>query len=602
MPGAIQVISPGRGQVKAPATDVCTVFCFDANRGVVWAQTARKAPMRLTNIGIYDFKRVKAVEFDLEDVSLLIGGNNSGKSSVLQAIHFAVSCFRAARAFGKTTTQPATTLAVNQFSYRPSNDLMRLRHSSAMTQSAGPSIRFRYIHNDGSEKEAWLRLYRGKNANIQLGYSSATPLFSSASDQINPFSIFVPGLAGLSLQEERRPNSVVTYGIAQGDSNLYLRNVLNRLCLDDQKLQRFHDMIAPMFPGIEVMSSFDEDIDQFIDVRVRISGHSVPLELAGTGALQAIQLAAYVTLYEPKLLLLDEPDAHLHPGNQKQLVDLVFEISSSTSTQVLMASHSRHVLDRVLHNPLGQTVWLKNGSKQDNSGADLPLLLDIGALDQFEELSRARTKKLVFCEDTKIEKIDVLLRSSGINPDDIHLVSYDGVDNLTATAIVVEFFLSLGPGRKALVYRDGDCMTPEEKAWLKGKAAKELPESATLYISRYTDIEHGLCDPEHISTVTGLSLSDAQELVSEAVSENQARLASKATSKRSDLKFKVLKDCDVSASADSLFKSGITFEYALGKLLLPRVREKLTARGLGNVDLNVQSPALSDADLSAIFS
>ena len=558
--------------------------------------------MRLTNIGIYDFKRIKAVDFDLEDVSLLIGGNNSGKSSVLQAVQFAVSCLRAAKTFGKTPTQPATTLSVNQFSYRPSNDLMRLRHSLAMTQSSGPSVRFRYKDGDGSDKESWLRLYRGKNANIQLQYSSATPLFKSASDQINPFSIFVPGLAGLSLQEERRPNSVVTYGIAQGDSNLYLRNVLSRLCADQVKLRRFHEMISPMFPGIRVDTYFDENIDQFIDAQVRIGGHAVPLELAGTGALQAIQLAAYVTLYEPKLLLLDEPDAHLHPGNQKQLVDLVFEIASSTSTQVVMASHSRHVLDRVLHNPLGQTIWLKNGIKQDNAGADLPLLLDIGALDQFEELSKARTKKLIFCEDTKIEKLNVLLRSSGIDPESVHIVSFDGVDNLTAAGIVVEFFLSLGAGRKAAVYRDGDCMTPEEKAWLKGKAAKELPSDATLFISRYTDIEHGLCDPAHIALVTGLPLEDAQALVADAVAENQARLASKATSKRSDLKFKVLKDCDVSASSDALFKNGLTFDFALGKLLLPRVREKLSARGFGSVDLNVESNVLADSDLAAIFS
>lgn len=348
--------------------------------------------MRLTSIGIRDFKRIKSVDFELEDVSLLIGGNNSGKSSVLQAIHFAVSCFRAAKTFGKTPSHPATTLSVNQFSYRPSNDLMRLRHSLPMTQSSGPSVRFGYKDDSGADKESWIRLYRGKNANVQLQYSSSTTLYKSASDQINPFSIFVPGLAGLSLQEERRPNSVVSYGIAQGDSNLYLRNVLNRLSADRSKFKRFHEMISPMFPGIRVETSYDEDVDQYIDAQIRIGGHAVPLELAGTGALQAIQLAAYVTLYEPKILLLDEPDAHLHPGNQKQLVDLVFDIASSTSTQILMASHSRHVLDRVLHNPLGQTIWLKNGAKQDNGAADLPLLLDIGALDQFEELSKSRTK------------------------------------------------------------------------------------------------------------------------------------------------------------------------------------------------------------------
>lgn len=209
---------------------------------------------------------------------------------------------------------------------------------------------------------------------------------------------------------------------------------------------------------------------------------------------------------------------------------------------------------------------------------------------------------MIFCEDTKLDKLSVLLTSSGIDLDEVHIVSFDGVDNLPATGVVVEFFLSLGSGRKAAVYRDGDCMTQKEKAWLKGKAAKELPSGAKLYISKFTDIEHGLCDPSHISEVAGISIKDATDLVSEAVSENQARLASKATLKRSDLKFKVLRDCDVTISSEKLFKNGITFEYALGKILLPRVREKLSERGLGSLDLNVVSSALSDPDLKAIFS
>ena len=96
------------------------------------------------------------------------------------------------------------------------------------------------------------------------------------------------------------------------------------------------------------------------------------LQLAGTGALQALQLIAYVVLYEPKLLLLDEPDAHLHPGNQKQLVDLISDIAAQTDTCVIMASHSRHVLDRVSSNTLGTVTWLKDGTIQKNSQAGDP--------------------------------------------------------------------------------------------------------------------------------------------------------------------------------------------------------------------------------------
>ena len=48
--------------------------------------------MRIDRIAISNFKRVRELSLNLGDITYLVGGNNSGKSSVLQAIHMAVSC------------------------------------------------------------------------------------------------------------------------------------------------------------------------------------------------------------------------------------------------------------------------------------------------------------------------------------------------------------------------------------------------------------------------------------------------------------------------------------------------------------------------------
>ncbi len=248
---------------------------------------------------------------------------------------------------------------------------------------------------DGQPKVFKLALRRGKNANVALKFSN-TAFFKEASDLAKPFSIYVPGLAGLSLLEERRANAVVTSGIAQGDSNLYLRNLLLRICEDGDRKERLHGLISNIFSKTVLETYFDENTTQHISSNVTVGDFKSPLELAGTGALQALQLVAYVVLYEPKILLLDEPDAHLHPGNQKQLVDLIFDIAAQTDTSVIMASHSRHVLDRVAGNALGSVVWLRNGIIQEQENADLPRLLDIGALDSFEEISKPHVKRLSF--------------------------------------------------------------------------------------------------------------------------------------------------------------------------------------------------------------
>jgi len=463
--------------------------------------------MKITHLRIQSFKNIDQLEFALDDVNLLIGGNNSGKSSVIQGIHFAISTLRAARMHGKRSNQPATTLGLNQFTFLPTQEIMELNHYTPMTQNQGPRFDFWFEDDDGKENRFFISLYRGKNANISLLYPETSSFFSRASNLKAPFSVYVPGLAGIPLAEERRANAIVQTGIAQGDANLFLRNVLHRLENDRQKKASLRHLMRRIFPGFNVETKFDEDLNQFISSRVTLSGQSTPLEMAGTGCLQALQLAAYVIQYEPKLLLLDEPDAHLHPGNQKLLIDLLFSLSETSGTQILLASHSRHVFDSVNNNPLGTVRWLSDGNLVEDTDADVGLLLDLGALDKFEELKEAEPSVLVFAEDEKTARLKTLLKSNGWDLKKCKFISFNGVDNLEATQVVIEYFLPLNEKSKVLVYRDGDCMTPEERQWTIERYNKILPDRAEMFVSTLTDIEHFFCSPAHIAEVCNIDES-----------------------------------------------------------------------------------------------
>ena len=103
-----------------------------------------------------------------------------------------------------------------------------------------------------------------------------------------------------------------------------------------------------LFPEFEIWISFRPRRDVFIDVFISTTGPTgrrCPVELVGTGVLQALQIFSYVTLFAPSILLLDEPDAHLHPDNQALLANALQRITSETSTHVLVSTHSRHMVD-----------------------------------------------------------------------------------------------------------------------------------------------------------------------------------------------------------------------------------------------------------------
>jgi predicted ATP-dependent endonuclease of OLD family len=45
----------------------------------------------------------------------------------------------------------------------------------------------------------------------------------------------------------------------------------------------------------------------------------------------AIQIFAYLLLFEPKVILIDEPDAHLHPDKQERLFEALSTSSGITT-------------------------------------------------------------------------------------------------------------------------------------------------------------------------------------------------------------------------------------------------------------------------------
>lgn len=151
-----------------------------------------------------------------------------------------------------------------------------------------------------------------------------------------------------------------------------------RIVQDNTKLDSFHQIISQIFPGLVISTNYDETKHQYIDIIVRIDGKNLPLEMLGNGCLQAFQLVAYTTMYNPTLLLIDEPDSHLHPSNQRLLASTLVSISFVTGTKIVISTHSRHMFAAPASSEYCKVIWLKDGKEQQVSDvSDLSLLLDL---------------------------------------------------------------------------------------------------------------------------------------------------------------------------------------------------------------------------------
>ncbi|MEF9926446.1 MAG: AAA family ATPase [Massilia sp.] len=558
--------------------------------------------MEIKALQVINFKRSKDIEIATPAITIVIGGNNSGKSSLLQGIHFAITVLQSAR-LSADGGKAISTLGFDQFIYKPTGDLTGLNHGSPLTSKKGPDFVFTYKDaGDDELKKFGLTLRRGKNANISVTCDEKSTFFTRAADRARPFSVFVPGLAGVPLREELRTPSVVANGIAQGDSNVYLRNVLYRILNDAEKLTRFHEVIGSIFEGLKISSTFNPDIHLFIDIAVELDGTRVPLEMVGTGCLQAIQLVAYVTAYDPSLLLLDEPDAHLHPSNQRLLAATLLRISSTGKTKIILASHSRHIFDALAHNEESQVVWLRHGVKQpEGERTGLSVLLDLGALDSFE-LFKADKQKIVFLtEDTKVARLKILLQANGLAEGDYFIQPLHGVNNLTAAVPIADFFIKQATNTWVIIHRDGDCMTDKEKEWWVENESKKLPERTFLFVTPLTDVEHSFCQPRHVAKVYGMTEEAANQKLQDILTENAAKLTVEYTQKRTHLKDNALRKMQNVPSAGDLIGKAICFNQVKGKSLLPLLLDSLSADNHNPMRLTtVPSPILVDVGLAAL--
>ena len=233
--------------------------------------------MKLTKLTLEKFKRVDKVEIDLHSLNVLVGGNNAGKSSVLQGIHFSVIAAISSREAGKDTfTQDALL-------YCPARSFEELRHGLGyLNQSQFGHLKLDAVFPDETVAQYKVRIYRGRNeGNVGCQRTGSSKIGSMVASSDNLFSIYVPGLAGVSQSEQFRTESVVRRSVASGDANLYLRNVL-WLIKQKNKLSALIKSMRTLFPTFEILLEFNPQRDVVINASISISGRYCPVELVGT--------------------------------------------------------------------------------------------------------------------------------------------------------------------------------------------------------------------------------------------------------------------------------------------------------------------------------
>lgn len=472
----------------------------------------------IKSVKIERFKSIHHLEVELGEVTVLVGPNNAGKSSVLQALQFATSLCQSlaldnvSRWRGNKRTG---TLASEQLIYTPLRDVHTLAEGGRLRQDPQFAINIELINE--IDRSLAIQVTRGKNKNISCSLTGKE-LGQKVSDLDDPFSVVAPGLAGIPAVEEYRAKGLVRRAAARGDANSVFRNVLWALRQNEASWGEFHQRLSRVFPDLEVEVKFDEDNGESIDAQVKMNGIELPIDSVGTGVLQAIQVLAYVGLYRPDLIILDEPDSHLHPDNQRKLARLLGDLAHNGEVQVVFSTHSRHVLDEVAKFD-AKVHWMSDGELR---GADFTLLsglLELGALDAGDRLRAGQTRCVIITEDTNLDALKTLLVSSGFDLDACAIWSYGSSSKLESAMLLARFIFDVASDTRVIVHRDRDYMTVEE---VEGYRSSLEGIGVVPFVTEGTDIESHYVDSGHLKSVyPSLSVDDLDAAINQATADTE---------------------------------------------------------------------------------
>jgi ABC-type multidrug transport system ATPase subunit len=263
---------------------------------------------------------------------------------------------------------------------------------------------------------------------------------------------------------------------------------------------------------------FDEATDFDIHADAEINGLAMPLELLGTGYLQLIQIFCYILLFNPKILLVDEPDIHLHPSVQEKLAQSLLQIARAQGIKIIMTTHSPFIVRGAPADT--NVVWLADGQKNADDRKVVELALGWGAFGK---------KVIVVSEDSGNDLLKKLIRQWPDIERVVTVLPGRGYKHLLTKEEAQELRASLGNKFKVLVHRDRDSLTDDEAVELKDAYSSE---GVRLWLTDQSDLEAEFCHPGFLSALTGQPISACETWLSEILNQNQASIKEQFASQR----------------------------------------------------------------------
>lgn len=487
-------------------------------------------PLSLKSLRFVNYKGFADYSISLRQTNVLIGANNAGKSTALEAIRLLASMLPSARRVAPSTAGtvagsvargwPITTAAVEASAFTEENIRHDFRYEETRieaTASSGARLvacwpAFDDEDEDDGQRHGTYHIFSADGAPIR-------PPRDVARADIPTIGV-VPTLTPLDNRESYVSDETLRRNITGRRSSRYFRNALHRL--DPDQWLEFTAFVYERTPEVtkltlrHVQTSEENSFDLFYQEDG--TRHEREIGWAGDGIQIWLQALYHIwSLRSSPVIVLDEPDVFLHPDLQRRLARSLF---ASTDRQIVVATHSVEILAEAQP---GSAVWIDRSRRRAERPKPDGALGVIGRrLGSGYELGVGRALRspvAVFVEGDDAPVLAILARRLGktafADSDRYATIPLGGFSKNWRAAAFSETMQSLGATVRTFVLLDRDLRSGEA---VDAETAAVRSANATVHVWKRRELENYLLTPGAISRASGIPRADAEVLLAESLS------------------------------------------------------------------------------------
>ncbi len=296
------------------------------------------AGVRITRVQLSNFKGFSKYSLALEPMTMLVGPNNSGKSTIVGAFRALSVALRTARARRPEILQREESI---QSGYRiPSEGIPISLENAQHDYSASDAVAEFKLSNDRT-----LSLVFSPDMNCSLVVDPDGPVVRSVADFKRHFPIdigVVPVLGPVEHNEQLVAEETVQRNLQTHRASRNFRSYWSRSSSDE--FREFRQAVMESWDGIDIQRpevSMSPDGPPVVHMMCTENRMTRELFWMGFGFQIWLQIMTHVLrAREVTVLVVDEPETYMHPGLQRHLLNVLRDVAPGC----LLATHSSELV------------------------------------------------------------------------------------------------------------------------------------------------------------------------------------------------------------------------------------------------------------------